>query len=79
MKYTLNPAVAICVGIAMTCVIGCAPTSQVTRTTTARTYDSANAPIAMTPIASASTTIVTSAGQDGSVQRRTTTTYASPY
>jgi hypothetical protein len=79
MKYTLHPAVAICVGIAMTYVIGCAPASQVTRTTTAREYDTTNAPIAMTPIAPASTTVVTSAGDDGGIERRTTTTYASPY
>ena len=55
MKYTLNPAVAICVGIAMTCVIGCAPTTHVTETTTTRQYDTTNPPIVAAPIAEANT------------------------
>src|ERR1700691_1194708 len=67
MKYTLNPAVAICVGVAMTCVIGCAPTSQVTRTTTARQFTTTN------PVVDANTTTTTQYN-NGTVQR----TYTQP-
>jgi hypothetical protein len=76
MKYILNPAVAICVGIAMTCVIGCAPTTHVTETTTTRQYDTTNPPIVTAPIAEANTTTTTQYS-NGAVQR--TYTQPAPY
>ena len=111
MKYILITVVAICVGIAMTCVVGCAPTTHVTETTTTRQYDTTTPPIVMAPVADASTTTttqynngtvqrtytqpapyvspyvapdqntttVTTNADDGTVQKQTTTTYASPY
>ena len=73
MKYPVNPAVAICVCIAMTCVIGCAPTTHVTETTTTRQYDTTNAPIVMAPAVDASSTTTTQYN-NGTVQR----TYTQP-
>jgi hypothetical protein len=107
MKCTSNYAVAICVGIAMTWMVGCAPTTHVTETTTTRQYDTTNPPLVMAPVANGSTTTttqydsgtvqrtytqpapypsqdqstttVTTDPNDGTVQKRTTTTYESPY
>ena len=76
MKYIVNPAVAICVGIAMTCAIGCAPTTHVTETTTTRQYDTTNPPIVMAPVADANTTTTTQYN-NGTVQR--TYTQRAPY
>ena len=76
MKYIVNPAVAICVGIAMTCVIGCAPTTHVTETTTTRQYDTTNPPVVMAPVADANTTTNTQYN-NGTVQR--TYTQPAPY
>jgi hypothetical protein len=56
MKYKSNYIVAIGVGIAMTCMAGCAPTTHVTETTTTRQYDTTNPPIVMAPVSDANTT-----------------------
>ena len=45
MKYTTNSAVAICAGIAMAWLVGCAPTTHVTETTTTREYDTTSPPV----------------------------------
>jgi hypothetical protein len=115
MKYKTNFVAAISAGIAMTCIIGCAPTTHVTETTTTRQYDTTTPRIMAAPIADAntttttqynngtvqrtytqpapysapyvspyssadqSTTTVTTDPNDGTVQKRTTTTYTSPY
>jgi hypothetical protein len=115
MKYKPNLGIAMGVGIAMICIVGCAPTTHVTETTTTRQYDTTNPPVMVAPVADASTTTttqynngvvqrtytqpgpysytqpapysspdqstttVTRDGDDGTVQRRTTTTYVSPY
>src|SRR5271170_5166711 len=122
MKHKSNYLIAIGVGIAMTWMAGCAPTTHVTETTTTRQYDTTSPPIVEAPLADAntttttqynngtvqrtyssqpapyvspysqpapyvspyssadqSTTTVTTDGNDGTVQKRTTTTYASPY
>jgi hypothetical protein len=68
----------------MTCVIGCAPTTHVTETTTTTQYNNSTVQRTYTqtaPYATAdqSTTTVTTDANDGTVQKRTTTTYASPY
>jgi hypothetical protein len=74
MKYTTNSAVAICVGIAMACLVGCAPTTHVTETTTTREYDT-KAPL-MAP-ASTTNTTTTTQYDNGTVQR--TFTQPGPY
>ena len=119
MKYKANSVVAIGVGIAITFLVGCAPTTHVTETTTTRQYDTTTPPIVVAPVADAgtttttqynngtvqrtysqpapyvspygstyvspysspdqSTTTVTRDANDGTVQQRTTTTYAAPY
>ena len=76
MKYIVNSAVAIGLGIAMTCLVGCAPTTHVTETTTTRQYDTTNPPIVMAPIADANTTTTTQY-DNGTVQR--TYTQPAPY
>jgi hypothetical protein len=68
MKYIVNPVLAICVGIAMTCIAGCAPTTHVTETTTTRQYDTTNPPVVMAPVADANTTTTTQYN-NGTVQR----------
>ena len=45
MKYTTNSAVAICVGIAMVWLVGCARATHVTETTTTSEYGTANPPV----------------------------------
>ncbi len=55
MKYTTNSAVAICVGIAMVWLAGCAPTTHVTETATTSEYNTTN-PAATAPVANSSTT-----------------------
>ena len=45
MKYITSSAVAICLGIAMGWLVGCAPTTHVTETTTTREYDTTNPPV----------------------------------
>ncbi len=77
MKYIVNPVVAICVGIAMTCIAGCAPTTHVTETTTTRQYDTTNPPIVMAPVADSNTTTTTQYG-NGTVQRTYTQPLAYP-
>lgn len=82
MKIKANFVVAIAAGIAMTCLIGCAPTTHVTETTTTRQYDTTNPPIVMAPIADANTTTTTHYN-NGTVQRTYTqpapySTYSSP-
>ena len=76
MKYIVNSAVAIGLGIAMTCLVGCAPTTHVTETTTTRQYDTTNPPISMAPVANANTTTTTQY-DNGTVQR--TYTQPAPY
>jgi hypothetical protein len=75
MKYTTNSAVAICVGIAMVCLVGCAPTTHVTETTTTREYDTTNPPV-MAPVRNSNTTTTTQY-DNGTVQR--TYTQPAPY
>ena len=80
MKYTSNFSVAIGVGIAMIWLVGCAPTTHVTETTTTRQYDTTNPPIVMAPVADANTTTTTQYN-NGTVQRTYTqpAPYVSPY
>jgi hypothetical protein len=113
MKFKANSVIAIYAGIAMTCMVACAPTTHVTETTTTRSYDTTTPPIMAAPVAEAntttqynngtvqrtytqpapyvtpysssysspsqSTTTVTTDPDEGTVQKQTTTTYASPY
>jgi hypothetical protein len=74
--FKANFVVAIGAGIAMTCVMGCAPTTHVTETTTTRQYDTTNPPIIEAPVADASTTTTTQYN-NGTVQR--TYTQPAPY
>ncbi len=76
MKYITNFVVAISVGIAMTWLIGCAPTTHVTETTTTRQYDTTNPPVVMAPVADTNTTTTTQY-DNGTVQR--TYTQPAPY
>jgi hypothetical protein len=76
MKYKANSVLAISVGIAMTCLVGCAPTTHVTETTTTRQYDTTNPPIVVAPVADANTTTTTQYN-NGTVQR--TYTQPAPY
>jgi len=76
MKHTTNYAVAICAGIAMVWLAGCAPTTHVTETTTTRQYDTTNPPIVMAPVANTNTTTTTQY-DNGTVQR--TYTQPAPY
>src|SRR5580693_10692181 len=80
MKYKSNYIVAIGVGIAMTCMAGCAPTTHVTETTTTRQYDTTNPPIVMAPVSDANTTTTTQYN-NGTVQRTYTqpAPYVTPY
>jgi hypothetical protein len=75
MKCTTNFAVTICIGIAVVCLIGCAPTTHVTETTTTKEYDTPNPPV-MAPVASSNTTTTTQY-DNGTVQR--TYTQPAPY
>lgn len=75
MKYRSSSAVAICVGVAMAWLVGCAPTTHVTETTTTREYDTTNPPV-MAPVANPSTTTTTQY-DNGTVQR--TYTQPAPY
>jgi hypothetical protein len=75
MKYPTNSAVAICVGIAMVWLVGCAPTTHVTETTTTREYDTPNPPV-MAPVPNSNTTTTTQY-DNGTVQR--TYTQPAPY
>ena len=72
MKYATNFGVAICLGIAMVWLVGCAPTTHVTETTTTRQYDTTNPPV-MAPVTNANTT-TTTRYVNGTVQR----TYTQP-
>jgi hypothetical protein len=74
MKQINNSLVTIGVGIAIACLIGCAPTTHVTETTTTRQYDTTSPPIIMAPVANADTT---TQYDNGTVQRTYTT--ATPY
>jgi hypothetical protein len=76
MKIKANFVVAICTGIAMTWLVGCAPTTHVTETTTTRQYDTTNPPIVVAPVADANTTTTTQYN-NGTVQR--TYTQPAPY
>jgi hypothetical protein len=76
VKYKANLAVAICVGFGMVALVGCAPTTHVTETTTTRQYDTTTPPIAMAPVADANTTTTTQY-DNGTVQR--TYTQPAPY
>jgi hypothetical protein len=80
MKFKANLLVAFTAGIAMTCLIACAPTTHVTETTTTRQYDTTNPPIVETPLADANT-ITTTQYNNGTVQRTYTqpAPYVSPY
>jgi hypothetical protein len=68
MKHTAHYAVATCVGIALVWLVGCAPTTHVTETTTTRQYDTTNPPIVMAPVANGTTT-TTTRYDNGTVQR----------
>jgi hypothetical protein len=74
MKYTTNSAVAICVGIAMVWLVGCAPTTHVTETTTTREYDTTNPPVMVPAPTANSSTTTTTQYDNGTVQR----TYTQP-
>src|SRR5271156_1512204 len=76
MKNKSNYLVAIGVGIAMTWMAGCAPTTHVTETTTTRQYDTTSPPIVMAPVADSGTTTTTQYN-NGTVQR--TYTQPAPY
>ena len=77
MKYITNSAVAIGLGIAMMWLVGCAPTTHVTETTTTREYDTSNPPVMYpAPVANGSTTTTTQF-DNGTVQR--TYTQPAPY
>src|SRR5271156_971112 len=81
MKIKANYVVAISAGIAMTCILGCAPTTHVTETTTTRQYDTTNPPIVEAPLADANTT-TTTRYNNGAVQRTYSSQpapYVSPY
>ena len=58
MKYTTNFAVAICVGIAMVWLAGCASTTHVTETATTSQYGTTNPPVTP-PVANSNTTMTT--------------------
>lgn len=58
MKYTTNFALAICVGIAIVWLAGCAPATHVAETTTTSEYGAANPP-ATAPVANSNTTPTT--------------------
>jgi len=73
MKYASNSAIAICAGIAMMCIVGCAPTTHVTETTTTREYDTTNPPVMAAPVANSNTT-TTTRYDNGTVQQ----TYSQP-
>jgi hypothetical protein len=73
MKYATNPAVAVFAGIAMICLVGCAPTTHVTETTTTREYDTKTPPVVVAPAATSNTTTTTQY-DNGTVQR----TYSQP-
>jgi hypothetical protein len=73
MKYASNSAIVICVGIAMACIVGCAPVTHVTETTTTRQYDTTNPPPMVAPVANSNTTTTTQY-DNGTVQR----TYSQP-
>jgi hypothetical protein len=76
MKLKANFVMAISAGIAMTYLVGCAPTTHVTETTTTRQYDTTNPPIVVGPVAEGSTTTTTQYN-NGPVQR--TYTQPAPY
>jgi hypothetical protein len=78
MKYAINFPVAIFAGIAMGCIVGCAPTTHVTETTTTREYDTTTPAVApvMAP-ASTTNTTTTTQYDNGTVQR--TVTQPGPY
>src|ERR1700691_6770241 len=80
MKFKANSVIAIYAGIAMTCMVACAPTTHVTETTTTRSYDTTPPPIMAAPIADANTTTTTQYN-NGTVQRTYTqpAPYVSPY
>jgi hypothetical protein len=65
----------MCVGVAMVCLVGCAPTTHVTETTTTKEYDTASPPV-MAPVATVNTT-TTTRYNNGTVQR--TYTQPTPY
>jgi hypothetical protein len=69
MKYAINFAVAILAGAAMVGIVGCAPTTHVTETTTTRQYDTADPPV-LAPVANANTT--TTRYNNGTVRQTTT-------
>ena len=71
MRYRSNAVVAMCAGIAMACLFGCAPTTHVTETTTTRQYDTTDPPMA--PVANSNTSTTTQF-DNGTVQR----TYTEP-
>jgi|ERR1022692_1862456 hypothetical protein len=77
MSYTTNSAVAICVGIAMACLVGCAPTTHVTETTTTKEYDTTNPPVMEPAPVTNSGTTTTTQFDNGTVQR--TYTQPAPY
>src|ERR1700683_4750148 len=76
MKFKANSVIAIYAGIAMTCMVACAPTTHVTETTTTRSYDTTTPPILASPVAEANTTTTTQYN-NGTVQR--TYTQPAPY
>jgi len=77
-KFTGKSGLAICIGIATVCLVGCAPTTHVTETTTTKQYDTTNPPMPA-PVANANTT-TTTRYDNGTVQRTYTqpNPYASP-
>ena len=82
IKCASNFLVASLAGLSMMWLVGCAPTTHVTETTTTRQYDTTNLPaVAMTPVAIApaasSATTTTTQFSNGTVQ--STSTQPAPY
>ena len=61
MKFKTNSAVAICVGIAILLLAGCAPSTRVTETTTTSESTTSN-PQVLAPAMNSSTTTTTQTG-----------------
>lgn len=77
MKSKASSVMVISVGIAITAMMGCAPTTHVTETTTTRQYDTTTPPILAAPVADANTTTTTQ--YDNGTVQRTYTAQPAPY
>jgi hypothetical protein len=77
MKYKASSVMVISVGIVITAMMGCAPTTHVTETTTTRQYDTTTPPVMVAPVADANTTTTTQ--YDNGTVQRTYSTQPAPY